>query len=160
MVTNAVECFGAQVERNQRDIRTPHCMVEAFGNEWTQCIFAGVTARAVAAVVTKRVVGRDGGGGVNGGECVRCVEGGVAVAAAALRWWRWRRRRERRVGRPALAATATTMAVMEAAKEVAVKEVVRLRGSMRTRATRGEKKWASNCSTAEKGRRSHPLGAS
>ena len=113
-----------------------------------------------AESVDKRVVGRDGGGGVNGGECVRCVEGGVAVAAAALRWWRWRRRRERRVGRPALAATATTMAVMEAAKEVAVKEVVRLRGSMRTRATRGEKKWASNCSTAEKGRRSHPLGAS
>jgi hypothetical protein len=28
-------------------------MVETFRNEWTQCVFAGVTARAVATVVTK-----------------------------------------------------------------------------------------------------------
>ncbi len=51
---------------------------------------------AAVESVDERVVGRDGGCGVNGGECVGFVEGGV-VAAAALRCRRWRLRRERGV---------------------------------------------------------------
>ena len=53
MVTNAVESFGAQVERNQRDVGAPHCMVETFRNEGAECVFAGMTTRAVATVVTE-----------------------------------------------------------------------------------------------------------
>ena len=74
--------------------------------------FEHVEVRA-AESVDERVVGRDGGGGVNGGECVGCVEGrrwwrrwrsaggaggGGVNNAAALRWRRWRRWRERGVG--------------------------------------------------------------
>ena len=109
----------------------------------------------MAESVDERVVGRDGGGGLNEGECV-------------AGWW-WRRRRRYACGAggggvneaAALAATATIMAVMEAAeKEVAVK-VGWLNGSMPSNARHeGENKWPSNCSTAEASRHSHPQGAS
>jgi hypothetical protein len=61
----------------------------------------------------------------------------------------------------ALAATATNTAMMEAAeKEVAVK-VGWLNSSMPSNArNEGENKLPSNCSTAETGRRSLPLGTS
>ncbi len=60
-----------------------------------------------------------------------------------------------------LAVTATTMAVIEAAeKKVAVK-VGWLNSSMPSNArNEGEDKWPSNCSIAETGQRSLPLGAS
>ena len=68
MIANAVECFGAQVKGNQRDVGTPDCMVETFGNERAEGIFTGVTPWTVTAVVAKR----DGFGECNvEAECAR-----------------------------------------------------------------------------------------
>ncbi len=72
----------------------------------------------VAENVDERVVGCDGGGRVNGGECVGCVEGGWwwrrrhsaggaggggVNEAAALRWRRWRRTEKMAVVKAAVA---------------------------------------------------------
>ncbi len=62
----------------------------------------------------------------------------------------------------ALTAKATTTAVMEAAEKEVVVQVDLLKGRRQNarHAAEGENKLPSNCSTAETGRRSHPLGAS
>ena len=97
----------------------------------------------MAESVDERVVGRDGVGCVNGGECV-------------AGWW-WLRRRRSAGG----AVTATTTAVMEAAKEEVAVKVGWLNSSMPSNARyKGENKWPSKCSTAETGCRSHPQGTS
>ena len=53
VVADAVERFGAQVERLQGDVGTPHRMIEAAGNIRRERVFAGVSAGAVAAIVAE-----------------------------------------------------------------------------------------------------------
>jgi hypothetical protein len=54
MIANAVQCFDAQVERNQCDIGAPERVIEAMCNEWRECVLAGVTTWAMPAIVPKR----------------------------------------------------------------------------------------------------------
>lgn len=53
MVADAVEGLAAEVERGERDIGSPLGVVVPAVDEGAERVFAGVTARAVAAVVTK-----------------------------------------------------------------------------------------------------------
>ena len=54
VVADAVERLGAQVERQQRDVGAPHGVVEAAVDVRREGVLAGVTTRAVAAVVPER----------------------------------------------------------------------------------------------------------
>jgi len=98
--------------------------VAALARRWRRCWAWRVDGWAVvervegrvAESVDERVVGRDGGGGVNEGECFSVWRGGggggggaplaalaaektaVVKAEAALSWRRWRWRRERGAG--------------------------------------------------------------
>ncbi len=54
MITDAVQCFDAQVEWNQGDVGAPKRMIEAMRDKWRECVFAGMPARAMATVVADR----------------------------------------------------------------------------------------------------------
>jgi hypothetical protein len=54
MITDAVQCFDAQVEWHQRDVGAPERVIEAMRNEWRECVFTGMAAGAVPAIVPKR----------------------------------------------------------------------------------------------------------
>ena len=54
MVADAVERLETQVEIVEHDIGAPHRVVIAFGQIWRERVFAGVTARPVAAVMAER----------------------------------------------------------------------------------------------------------
>ena len=54
VVADPVECLLAQVQSGERDVGAPHGVVEPVGEEDPEGVLAGVTAGAVAAVVTER----------------------------------------------------------------------------------------------------------
>ena len=53
MVANAIQSFPAQVERHQRYISTPNCMVVSAIYVGRQCIFTGMATGTMAAVVAQ-----------------------------------------------------------------------------------------------------------
>ena len=53
MVADAIESFNTQVKRHERDVGAPNGVVIAAVDIWRQCIFAGMTTRAVPTVVTQ-----------------------------------------------------------------------------------------------------------
>lgn len=81
MVADAVERFAAEIERCQGDVGTPHRVVVAALDERAECVFTGVAAGAMTAVVAERdCLGErhvqaespcDGGGNLGDFECVR-----------------------------------------------------------------------------------------
>jgi hypothetical protein len=53
MIADAIQCFDAQIEWNQRDVGAPKRVIEAMRDKWRECVFAGVPTGAMPAIVPK-----------------------------------------------------------------------------------------------------------
>lgn len=53
VIADAIEGFLAQIESGQGDVGSPGGMVEAARHQWTQGVFAGMTAGSVSAIVAE-----------------------------------------------------------------------------------------------------------
>lgn len=51
MISDPIECFAAQIQRCESDIGTPHGVVVSAFYVWRERILAGMSSRAMAAVV-------------------------------------------------------------------------------------------------------------